>query len=162
LQFGLLQWNERSANDYRMAAHALNERGRRLRDEGIHLHYHNHDFEFAQVDGAATGMDILLDELESDVVDLCLDIGWLWRAGLDPVKWMQQHREQIGYLHVRDFAGDKSVPLGQGNIQLKPIFETLHSLPAVRWSVVEQDPTSPDPLRSMSESRAYLQETSGL
>jgi sugar phosphate isomerase/epimerase len=155
---GLLQWNERSPAGYRDSAHALNERGKRLRESGIHLHYHNHDFEFAPVDGPNTGMDILLNELDFNAVDLCLDVGWVWRAGLDPADWMQQHRERIGYLHLRDFVGQESVVLGQGSIDLKRIIEGISTLPDCRWIVVEQDPTSPDPLRSMSESRAYLRE----
>lgn len=158
---GLLQWNERSAADYRQSARALNERGHRLRSAGIHLHYHNHDFEFAAVDGSKTGMDILLEELDFNVVDLCLDVGWVWRAGLDPVAWMQEHRDRIGYLHLRDFAGEESVALGQGSMDLEPILATIDTLPNVRWIVVEQDPTSPDPRRSMSESRAYLSEHLG-
>ncbi len=158
---GLLQWNERSAADYRASASVLNERGRQLREADIHLHYHNHDFEFEAVNGSTSGMDILLHELDFDVVDLCLDVGWVWRAGLDPVQWMQQHRDKIGYLHLRDFAGEESVALGQGSMDLKPIVTTIDALPNVRWIVVEQDPTSPDPLRSMSESRAYLREQLG-
>jgi sugar phosphate isomerase/epimerase len=158
---GLLQWNERSAADYRASASVLNERGRQLREADIHLHYHNHDFEFEAVDGSTSGMDILLHELDFDVVDLCLDVGWVWRAGLDPVQWMQQHRDKIGYLHLRDFAGEESVALGQGSMDLKPIVTTIDALPNVRWIVVEQDPTSPDPLRSMGESRAYLREHLG-
>jgi sugar phosphate isomerase/epimerase len=72
---GLLQWNQRSAADYRASAQVLNERGARLHDAGIHLHYHNHDFEFHKVDGTTTGMDILLNELDLNLVDFCLDVG---------------------------------------------------------------------------------------
>jgi sugar phosphate isomerase/epimerase len=155
---GLLQWNERRAPDYLNSARALNECGKHLRDVGIHLHYHNHDFEFEAVGGSTSGMDILLNELDFNIVDLCLDVGWVWRAGLDPAVWMQQHRDQIGYLHLRDFAGEESVALGQGSMDLEPIVATMNSLPNVRWIVIEQDPTAPDPLKSMSDSRAYLRD----
>jgi sugar phosphate isomerase/epimerase len=93
---------------------------------------------------------------------MCLDVGWVWRAGLDPAQWMELHRDKIGYLHLRDFSADESVALGQGEVNLAPLMQTAQTLPNVRWIVVEQDPTSPDPLRSMSESRAYLREHLGL
>ncbi len=44
---GPLQWNARTADDYRRTAAFLNAKGRRLREHGIRLHYHNHEFEFA-------------------------------------------------------------------------------------------------------------------
>ena len=58
--------------------------GKQFRDEGIHLHYHNHDFEFLKVDGNKTGMDILMEGLDFRVVDLCVDVAWVMRGGDDP------------------------------------------------------------------------------
>jgi sugar phosphate isomerase/epimerase len=87
---------------------------------------------------------------------------WVWRAGYDPVEWLRQHRKAIGYLHSRDFAGEESVALGHGDMDLMPIMQSLDTLHNVRWIVVEQDPTAPDPLQSMSQSRAYLRDRFGV
>ena len=159
---GLLEWNRRAADDYRAAIRFLNEAGRQLRAQGIHLHYHNHEFEFERVEGDRTGMDLLLEGLDADATDLGLDVGWVWRAGLDTARFLREHRERIGYIHLRDFRGAESVPIGQGEMELAPIMDALHELPHLRWVVVEQDPTAPDPMQAMRDSRNYLKIHFGL
>jgi len=72
---GLLEWNERTLDDYRRAIDVLNEAGRRLREHGIRLHYHNHDFEFETVGDGKTGMDLLFAGLDAAAVDFCIDVG---------------------------------------------------------------------------------------
>jgi sugar phosphate isomerase/epimerase len=160
---GPLEWRARTADDYRRTAAFLNERGRRLREQGVHLHYHNHDFEFEKVDGGErTAMDLLLEELDPAAVTLCLDVGWVWRGGADPVRFLDEHAARVGYLHLRDFRGTESVALGRGGMDLAPVIARLPDLPALRWVVVEQDPTSPDPEEDMRVSRAYLASAFGM
>ena len=153
---GLVQWNERSADDYWAAADALNTAGRYLREHGLFLHYHNHDFEFEVVSEGRTGFDLLLNELDSEVVTLCVDTGWVWLAGHDPAEFLRQQRDKIGMVHLRDWQGGRSVALGSGEMDLGPIIAELPHLPHLRWVVVEQDPDSEDPARDMRDSRAFL------
>jgi sugar phosphate isomerase/epimerase len=158
---GPLDWNRRSAADIRAVIPFLNEKGTELRRRGIRLHYHNHDFEFERMDGVATGMDLLLGGLDPDAVTLCVDIGWVWRMGIDPADFLRRRRDRIGFLHLRDFKGVESVPLGKGDINLRPVIDLLPDLPHLRGVVVEQDPPS-DPLGDMIESRQYLRRTFSL
>ena len=153
---GLLEWNSRSAGDYRRSAAALNDLGRRLRGEGLRLLYHNHEFEFEKVEGATTGMDILLELLDPCCVRLCLDIGWLWCAGANPVRFLREHGARIAAVHLRDFKGKASVALGRGDVDLPSILDAVRQLPHLEALVVEQDPATPDPLGDMLASRAYL------
>jgi sugar phosphate isomerase/epimerase len=152
---GPLDWLRRTIDDFRALIPFLNEKGDALRRRGIHLHYHNHDFEFERLEDEATGMDLLLDGLDPRTVTLCVDIGWVWRVGIDPAEFLQQHRDRVGFIHLRDFKGTESVPLGQGDIGLRPVLDVLPTLPNLRGVVVEQDP-SPDPLGDMIQSRDYL------
>ena len=156
---GLLQWNERSANDYRRSASALNSLGRHLLAEGLSLQYHNHDFEFENVDGLTTGMDLLLSDLDPDVVTLCFDAGWVSKAGYDAVAFMLQHKERMGTVHMRDFKDSTSVPLGEGDLDLKSMVEVLPNLPTVQAVMVEQDPGTVDPVGDMRQSLIYLGDT---
>ncbi len=159
---GLLQWRERSADDYRRSAAALNQWGRRLQAEGIALHYHNHEFEFEAVEGATTGMDILLSLLEPSVISLCFDAGWAALAGEDSVHFMRRHGDRIGTLHLRDFRGSVSVPLGSGDIDLSGILSLLPSLPNLQGVLVEQDPGTETPVADMIQSRLFLKNRFGL
>jgi sugar phosphate isomerase/epimerase len=158
---GPLDWERHGAQDFRDVIPFLNEKGTELRRRGIYLHYHNHDFEFDRLDGEATAMDLLLDGLDPGAVTLCVDIGWVWRAGIDPAEFLRQHRERVGFLHLRDFKGTESVPLGQGDLDLRPVVDVLPDLPNLRGVVVEQDPP-PDPLGDTIQSREYLRRTFSL
>jgi len=158
---GLLKWGGLTAQDYREAIPLLNEAGRRLKDEGIHLHYHNHAFEFDKVDGELSGMDLLLDGLDFDVLDLCVDVAWVHRGGSDPAEFLRQHRDRIGYLHFKDTRGDHWEELGRGEVDFASIMRVLPEMPKVRWVVVEQDTSDIEPKESMAISRRYLRETFG-
>ena len=155
---GLLEWDKRGADEYRAAAEALNTAGKLLREHGLFLHYHNHDFEFEVVSEGKTGCDLLLEGLAPEAVTLCVDTGWVWRAGIEPVEFLRQQRDKIGMVHLRDWRAGRSVALGQGEMDLAPIVQELAHLPNLRWTVVEQDPDSEDPARDMRDSRAFLRQ----
>ena len=159
---GLLEWDRREADDYRASAAALNRIAGELQAEGIELLYHNHDFELLEVEPGRTGMDLLLESLDFDRVRLCFDAGWVWVAGHDPARFLAEHGEKIGFLHIRDFRGRESVPLGQGDMDLADLCAEVPKLPDLRALVVEQDPTTPDPMSDMASSRAHLRETHGI
>jgi sugar phosphate isomerase/epimerase len=159
---GLLEWNERSADDYRRSADHLNEAGRRLRKEGIHLHYHNHEFEFVgEVEDGRNGMEVLLDALDPDACTLCLDLGWVWAAGIDPAGWVCAHARWVGYVHLRDWAGERrAAALGEGMMPQEPVFHALAGLPNLRQIVVEHDPVdvAGEGIRRMKASAAFVRE----
>lgn len=156
----LMDWNKRSLDDFREGIEVLNRAGRELRAAGIHLHYHNHDFEFEPVGGGdKTGMDLLLEGLDPDCADLCVDVGWVTKAGHDPVEFLTTHKDRVGYLHFKDFNEDGWIELGQGCVNFDGIIEVLPELERVRWVLIEQDSTRIDPLDSVTISRDYLKKT---
>lgn len=152
---GVLRWGGVTAADYRAAIPLLNEHGRRLRDLGLRLSYHNHDFEFARLPEGCTGMDLLLDGLDPDAVELCADLGWVHIGGVDPIAFVRTHAQRLGVVHLRDHDGTDWVPLGQGRIDLRGIAAELGKLPHIRRIVVEQDP-HPRPAEQARLSRAWL------
>ncbi len=158
---GLLTWDNPGADDYRQAVPILNEAGRAFRQAGIHLHYHHHDFEFKAVEGETTGMDILLEGLDPEAVDLCVDIAWVQKGGSDPAAYLRQHKDRIGYLHFKDFDAEGWTELGRGEVDITAVMQVLPEMPGVRWVMVEQDTTRSDPRESIAVSRRYLRETFG-
>jgi len=154
-------WDARSLEDYRDGISVLNKAGHQLRDEGIHLHYHNHAFEFDKVDGEKTGMDLLLDGLDFSVVDLCVDVAWVMRGGANPAEFLRKYNAQIGYLHFKDFDGEDWIELGQGQNDFPSIMQVLPELTGVRWVVTEQDSSKLDPRESIAISRRYLKDAFG-
>ena len=156
---GLMEWHKRTLADYQEAIKVLNRAGRELRAEGIHLHYHNHDFEFLPVDGAKCGMDLLLDGLDPAAVDLCVDVAWVKVAGRDPAEYLAEHRDRIGYLHFKDHDGQTWIELGQGRVNWPSVMKVLPTLTKVRWVMIEQDKTKLDPCDSATISRQFLRDT---
>lgn len=161
---GLLDWNQRSPEDYAKTIDVLNKAGRALRAEGIHLHYHNHDFEFEAQDeiGGRTGMDLLLEGLDPEAVDLCVDVGWVHKAGLDPVGFLLENADKVGYLHFKDYNDAGWAEIGTGKVDFEPVVNILPKLPDARWIVLEQDNTTLDPLDSLRISRENLAVKFGL
>ncbi len=159
---GLPQADRRSAEDYAAGIAAINALAAEYSRDGVTLHYHNHDFEFEAVDGRKTGMDLLLEGLDFSQMKLCLDLGWAHVAGADAVALLRDHADKIGFVHLRDFSGRASRPLGQGEIDLAPQIEAIRGLPNLQALVVEQDPDTEDPLGDTVAGRRYLRERFGL
>lgn len=159
---GLLRWGNLTLDDYREAIPILNEAGRRFKDAGLDLHYHNHDFEFLKVAGEATGMDILFDGLNPDYLDFCVDVAWVDKGGLQPSQFLREHNDRIGYIHLKDYDESGWTELGKGVVDFHSIIPVLPELHRVKWVIVEQDSTKLDPYESISISRRFLRDQFGL
>jgi sugar phosphate isomerase/epimerase len=155
---GLLDWNKRTLADYKETIGILNRAGRELRKQGVFLHYHNHDFEFAKVDGGKSGMELLIEGLEPGACDLCVDVAWVQKGGSDPAEFLRRHQERISYLHLKDFNDDGWIELGQGKVNFAQVLRVVGEMKKVRWAMIEQDSSKLDPCESVTISRRYLKE----
>ena len=70
-----------------------------IRDQGFTVGWHNHDWDFADL-GGTTPMDLLVES----GLDLELDLGWVTRAGLDPVETLRRFKGRVRAVHVKDIA----------------------------------------------------------
>ncbi len=71
-----------------------------LAEHGIDLYYHNHHFEFARHDGKFL-MDIIKENTK--YLGFELDIHWIHRGGVDPIKFINQYAGRIRLLHLKDY-----------------------------------------------------------
>src|SRR6185503_14016361 len=79
----------------------LNEFGKLASARGIRFQYHNHDFEFRPVEGTKY-LDRLLEATDPAAVGIMLDVGWVQRAGEDPVGWLRKLGGRIRTIHLKD------------------------------------------------------------
>jgi sugar phosphate isomerase/epimerase len=91
---------------------------RRLSEEGIGLYYHNHHIEFAKYDGRYL-LDIIADRAPS--VGLEVDVHWVQRGGLDPVRTLAKYGDRVAMVHLKDYRigrlGDEAfAALGRGDV----------------------------------------------
>ncbi|HQY87160.1 MAG TPA: sugar phosphate isomerase/epimerase [Tepidisphaeraceae bacterium] len=158
---GLLRWDKPDLACYRDSIKSLNNLGQQLKSAGIQLHYHNHAFEFEKVDGEKTGMDVLMDGLDPNAVDFCMDVAWIWRGDRDPASYLLQHKDRITYLHLKDTTKDEWCPLGQGKLDMPSIVNAIRQMPNVNFAAIEQDVVIGEPWDAVKTSREYLMKTFG-
>ena len=152
---GPLTWQDRSEENYLKTATVLNQAAQKLEKHNILLHYHNHEFEFELLGEAHRAFDVLLSATNQNV-DFCVDLGWVARAGVNPVHCLRANANRISYVHLRDFAGERSVSLGSGDLDIGEIVKTIAELPGIQYVVVEQDPDTEDPFVAAKTSIDYL------
>jgi sugar phosphate isomerase/epimerase len=92
---------EAGADGWKRTAALLNEKAAALKPHGIQVGYHNHNIEFAPI-GGTTGWDILVKETDPALVKFEIDVGWIAAAGLDPVAFLNRHRDRLRWLHAKD------------------------------------------------------------
>jgi len=71
-----------------------------LKEHGIDLYYHNHHFEFVRHGGKLL-MDIIKENTK--YLGFELDIHWIHRGGMDPIKFINQYAGRIRLLHLKDY-----------------------------------------------------------
>jgi sugar phosphate isomerase/epimerase len=81
-------------------AKQANEYAERLQEQGIGLYYHNHHIEFAKFDGRYM-LDIIADNSPS--MGMEIDVHWVQRGGLDPVRTLEKYARRTAMVHLKDY-----------------------------------------------------------
>lgn len=143
-----------SLDDYRRMADRLNRVGERANAAGLTLGYHNHDFEFEPLEGRVP-MDVLLEDTDSALVKIELDLFWSTKAASDPAAYLRGNPGRVPMVHVKDMAADGSmVDVGTGTIDFATLF-ALSDQAGIRHYFVEHD-NPEDPFASIAASYRYL------
>jgi sugar phosphate isomerase/epimerase len=146
----------RTADDWKRVCRTLNGIGRLARNHGLVLAYHNHDFEFVPFSEGTTPFHLLTTETDPRDVKLELDVYWFAKAGQDPVQCLNDNRDRLVLVHLKDLASDGSTSeVGGGVLAFERIIRAA-LLGGVKHLFVEQD-TSADPLSSVGASLAFLE-----
>jgi inosose dehydratase len=160
--------------DWELLIGSLNIAGEICNDYGIRLAYHHHMGTCIQ-----TNEEIkrLLKFTDPNYVNLCVDTGHLYYAGIDPVEFIENNLERIVHVHFKDvrkkefnkydsssdsflntvLSGIFTVP-GDGCIDFSSIVKILQQNHYNGWIIVEaeQDPDKADPLHYATSARHYL------
>ena len=166
--FNYLPPKERGELDYyRGLADKLNAAAEKCRAAGLRLWYHNHNFEFMPKTGGRP-IDILLDRLDLKLISLEVDLFWVSMAGVDPAEFVRRNAGRVVAVHLKDRAGNISVPrydissvpketyeeVGRGVLNFPEIFKATIAAKVPHY-FVEQDHTS-DPMQSIRRSYAAV------
>jgi sugar phosphate isomerase/epimerase len=154
-----LEEQNRKPENFKRIAEGLNKAGEISKKSSLTTAYHNHDFEFVEVDGQ-TGFDTLVKGTDPKLVCFELDIYWAVRANRDPQSLFQQHPKRFPLWHVKDM--DKTekkffTEVGNGVIDFPAIFKKANQS-GMKYFFVEQDVCPGPPLDSIAKSIAYLKQ----
>jgi sugar phosphate isomerase/epimerase len=120
--------------------------------------YHNHQQEFAPVEGTSA-YEYILGQTNKNEVYMELDLAWATAAGMDPVAMFRQYPGRFPLWHVKDLdkTSGNPCPVGKGKVDFKNIF-TNSKLSGVEHTFIEQDgaKTMDDPASSMQWLRANI------
>lgn len=134
----------------------------RLAEENIVFAYHNHSFEFEKIDGKYV-FDIICDNMATDNFKLILDVYWLAHSGINPAKFIYEHKNDIACVHFKDLKISDNKPvyaeIGQGNIDWDEVISVCRDC-NVLYAVVEQDSnfTDDNPFKSLKMSYDFLKQ----
>ena len=147
----------RTLDQYRRLADLFNEAGARMLREGVQFAYHNHDFEFAPLEGRVP-YDLLLERTDPRAVKLEMDLYWTVKGGASPTDYFARHPGRFHLLHVKDMDTTPRrlfADVGRGRIDFKSIFARAGRA-GVRHYFVEHDEPPGSPFDSLRVSIDYL------
>ena len=119
-----------------------------MKETGIQYGYHNHNFEFAPVEGKVPYFDVFLKEMDKDLMTMELDLFWATKAGIDPVDLFKKYPGRFQLFHMKDMFTKEApfyktetsdfAPVGEGLINFKEIL-AAKNIAGLKYMVVEQD-----------------------
>ena len=147
---------------YKATAEKFNRMGEIANKYDIRFGYHNHAFEFEEMNGQM-GMNVLMDETIPELVTIELDLYWIARAGYDPAEYMKQYPGRFELWHVKDMVKSEDMffaPVGTGRMNFESIF-AAKEVAGMKQFFVEQDSFKDlDSLESAEISYNYLSNAS--
>jgi len=134
----------------------LNEAGELCMEHGILFGYHNHNWEFAPVDGVVP-YDLMLEQTAPDKVSFQLDAYWVVKGGGGLEDYLTRYPGRFSSCHLKDIDqnGDFA-DVGHGEIDF-PAFARKALAQGTRYFFVERD-NPPAPALSIERSFAYLKQ----
>jgi sugar phosphate isomerase/epimerase len=114
--------NSAGMADWLAAAAELNQMGEKTGKAGIQLGFHNHDFEFREIDGVLV-YDKLMGALKPELVKMQFQVGVI-SLGHKAVTYLEKYPGRFLSLHLADYspAEKKQVALGQGTVNWPELF----------------------------------------
>jgi len=113
------------------------------RAEGYPLAWHNHDFEYAKLKDGSTPHEHIFEA--APLLDWEIDVAWIIRGGVDPLKLIKAYAGAITSVHIKDIAAkgenvdeDGWADIGHGKVDWAKMMEALRATRCVHF-IVEHD-----------------------
>ena len=136
----------------------MNTLGKKCKEAGLELLYHNHDFEYKEDENGIIPIEYFMENTDPEYVNFQIDLYWVVKAGADPVAYMEKYPGRFKIWHVKDMDDQgRFAPVGTGIIDFAKILEKK-DVSGMEYYIVEQDQTFDDmePLEAIRISHKGL------
>ena len=147
----------KTIDDYKAIADDFNKIGEQCKASGLKFGYHNHAFEFEQMDGQ-TPYDVLLTRTDPKLVFFQIDFYWVAYGGRDAMEYFEKYPGRFALWHMKDMldiSSKKNVEVGSGFINFEEAFKIAKKT-GMEYVFVEQEAYDMDPFVSIKKSFDYL------
>lgn len=145
----------KTLSDLKVYCDYYNEIGRRCQLAGIKFGYHNHAFEFDEIENE-TMYDFMLEQTDPELVLFQMDVYWVVMGKESPVEYFSNYPGRFGMLHLKD-----RKELGQsGMVGFDAILSRTEQAGA-RFVILEVGQYSFKPMQSVKMSYDYLVDNFG-
>lgn len=146
-----------TVDNYKKVAEAFTKAGEDCKKLNIKFGYHNHEYEF-ESENAQVLYDVLLNNTDSGLVHMELDLGWVIAAGKNPLAYFKNFEGRFPLWHLKDMNLQKkeSTEFGKGSLDIVQMLK--HSKQSgLKYLFVEQEEYAITPLDSMKHNMHYLE-----
>ena len=122
----------------------VNEIAEKLKPHGMRVGYHNHTFEFKEMEGGVP-WDVFFENTAPEVI-MQLDTGNALEGGADPVEVLKKRPGRATTIHLKEYSArnDKAL-VGEGEVKWGEIFAVCER-EGTEWYIVEQESYAYPPL----------------
>ena len=136
----------------------LNTLGKKCKEAGLELLYHNHDFEYKKDSSGIVPIEYFMENTDPAYVNFQVDLYWVVKAGADPIAYMEKYPGRYKVWHIKDMDDQgRFAPVGTGTIDFAKILEKKE-VAGMEYYIVEQDRAFDDmkPLEAIKISHKGL------
>ncbi|MBC7326840.1 TIM barrel protein [bacterium] len=144
---------------YALFAKGCDEIGKRCKDLGVDVAFHNHAWTLIET---KEEIDFLAEHTSPQSFFFAFDTGHLALMGMDPGEVMAEYKERIRYLHLKDTKDNDFIELGQGIVDFSKVKRVLEDINFKGWLVAELDRSKNPPLLSAKMQRQFIKEFFGV
>ena len=144
-----------SVDSIKALTNQFNEANAVAKSAGLSLGFHNHWFEYWNVDGR-NGLEVMIAEGLDDDVFFEMDTYWTQTARANVVEELERFGSRVPLIHVKDGPtghASNMTAVGQGVMDFHTIIPAAKS---AEWLVVELDRCDTDMMTAVKESIEYL------
>jgi sugar phosphate isomerase/epimerase len=145
-----------TVDNYKSVAEAFNRAGEQCKKLNLKFGYHNHAYEFESDNGQVL-YDVLLDNSQTDLVHMELDLGWVIVGGKDPLDYFERYEGRFPLWHLKDMdmTEKESTEFGKGGLDITKMLASKNES-GVKYIFIEQEEYASTPLESMKYNMDFL------